>query len=271
MDPFTDSVQLTLDDSHETSPAEHKYQPPYEKFIQDMRTPLSVMFLNLQLMEHNFFKKEMVKQCLEDIKSNWFQVIKLMNDACDSHRLVEGDMNPDICDYDLTALVTNIAKAAGLLAKRKNLELIFTCRTPVCMVSTDGQIIERIILNLLSDAFRRCNGDGKVFLKTAIEGEFFVITILDRGSFFDRDYLKIVFENRRASTSTGPIPKGLLWVMVVKQLADLINLHITVEALPESTSLAVYIPVVQRGGMSTGNRLQEDFYFDHMVQVELSN
>lgn len=248
---------------------------PYENFFNDIITPLSVMYINIQQLENDGFnlRKETVKHHVENIKNSWFQVMKVINDACDSQKILNGTLQPAFRNHDLVALLKGIAESARLLSKRKNILLSFSCDVTACVASVDKQIFERIVLNMLSYAFKRTSEGGHVFMDVVRERDRLAIMVRDNGRPSPGSLLEQIiplFHDDFGDISFQSVPKGFMWLYVVRALAVLINATTVYKTAEDGATVTLYVPIHTTCETKDERKYQDIFYNDYIYQIELS-
>lgn len=98
---------------------------------------------------------------------------------------------PRLANGDVAALARQVAERARMPAEMLGLKLEFQCGRPSHIAAMDAALLERLLLNLLSNAFRFTPRGGTVAVEVRLEGERVLLTVSDtgpglRGPVFDR-------------------------------------------------------------------------------------
>jgi signal transduction histidine kinase len=114
--------------------------------------------------------------------------------------------------------------------KSKDIELIFDTNTEEKIMAFDHNKLERIMLNLLSNAFKYTDSKGHIFVNVEDKGESVLITVEDDGKGIPEDKLGLIFQrfgqaNRSLSRDCEGSGIGLY---LVKSLVELHNGKISV-------------------------------------------
>jgi len=103
----------------------------------------------------------------------------------------------------------------------------------------DGELIERVIYNLVVNAAQASPPRGTVTVKTREMDDLVEIAVIDRGSGIDRKHLENIF-NPFFTTKSGGVGLGLA---IVSKIVDEHGGNITVESEPGNGSVfRVYLP-----------------------------
>ncbi|MDR1066236.1 MAG: HAMP domain-containing histidine kinase [Clostridiales bacterium] len=241
-----------------------------DNIFHDMKTPLSLMYMNIQLLEKLCDDNDNVFGHVKSLKNNWFQIMKMVNDASDSLKIMSGEIMPVLKNHDIIKLIIQIAESAKLLSGRKNVHFTFKCDAEKKIMAIDKEIVERITLNLLSNAYKRSPEGGEVTLEALDYKSMFVIKTRDDGS---SDDMEKIWRTLNAGDAFGPdIPKSYLWFFVVRQLAGLIGGDALVQdGAKGGVETLVTLPVMLLADDSPSRGMQDSFYNDNIFQIELSD
>ena len=242
----------------------------YEKLFYDLKDALSSMYVYLQLMEKSSMRKETLDRYVQRLKLNWFQVMKIMNDASDSEKIAEGTLQARFKQCDVVLLLKEIVESAKQLSQRKRIRISFSCTAASYMLVTDRLIMERIVLNLLSNAIKCTEAGGIVYIEALCTSNRFVVRVTDGGSNIDNGAAYQMLAEKAEPESDVCIPEGLLWVFIVTRLADLIYGRLHVDHTADGNIIAVSFPMDLSEDDHLEMDFQDDFYDQNISQVELS-
>jgi CheY-like chemotaxis protein len=127
------------------------------------------------------------------------RLLELVNQLLDLSQLESGKMKLQLTKGDLAAFVRGIAHSFESLANQKNIEFVISAPSfPPGYFDRDK--IEKIITNILSNAFKFTPENGRIELNVTDEKNLVKIRVIDNGIGITADYQKHLFE--RFSTST---------------------------------------------------------------------
>ena len=181
---------------------------------------------------------------LEMVHRNALRLLKLVNTLLDFSRIEAGSVKPSYEPTDLAALTTDLASAFRSAVERGGLSFDVDCPPLAAPVGVDRAMWEKIVLNLLSNAFKfTFTGSITVALRSA--GDHVELSVRDTGVGIPEAELTRVFDRfhriqgTRARTHEGA---GIGLALV----HDLVKLHggdIRVESeLGQGTTFLVSIP-----------------------------
>ena len=212
----------------------------------ELRTPLTLI---VSPLEHILKDEELprnLKRRMRDINENGRKLLDLTNSLIDFRKVGEGKMKLTVVKSDLGKFLLKTATAFQNYAEDRNID--FRIITPKKAVKGwfDPNIVERVLFNLLSNAFKYTpkNGKVEVYLEKA-DSETARIKVTDTGKGMSKKELANIFE--RYFTS-NPI-KSLfgtsgIGLSLVKKLLDLHNGQIEVKSSQrKGTSFEITLPI----------------------------
>jgi len=161
----------------------------------------------LEKMINNDVKEEEIKNNLNLIHRNAMNLSKLINQLLDFRKLQSGNLKLSLTEGDLVSFISNGVNSFNDYADEKQIRLKFTSLKKRLFVSFDPDIIEKILNNLLSNAFKFTDAGGIVsvnlslifdsddndFQKDEKDRQFIEITVKDTGRGISESNLNKVF------------------------------------------------------------------------------
>jgi len=241
----------------------------YENAIHDIRGPMTIIYTYAQLLEVTKRMPPKALVYIETMKRNCFKALKIVNDVSDSSKIRDGYLLPNLANVDIVELIGGVVESTQPFTVRKNIKLTYESDFDEKIIATDKTLIERILLNLLSNSVKSVANEGIV--KVSINGtdEKIEIAVEDNGSGIKADKLERIFERYHTSDSTRGKGIGLA---IVREILEVLSG--TIEAFSEEgkgTKMVVSLPVFVMDVENVTIKLTDDFYIDNMVQIELSD
>jgi signal transduction histidine kinase len=208
----------------------------------ELRTPLALI---LGLTEQLFSSDEVSRKHHKDIEiidRNARLLLKQVNDLLDVSKLAEGQMQLHYSAVDVANLVRLMAANFDGIAKEQNIDFIVD--TPERMIAeVDIEKTERILLNLLSNAFKFTQKGGKI--KCCLsqsenrDSPWAILQVQDSGIGIAPELREEIFERFRQgdgglSRKFGGTGLGLA---IVKEFVELQGGFVTLEEAPEGGAL----------------------------------
>lgn len=241
----------------------------YENAIHDIRGPMTIIYTYAQLLE---ITKRMPPKALvyiDALKRNCFKALKIINDVSDSSKIRDGYFMPNFVNTDIVELTGNVMESTRPFTIRKNVKLIYESEFDEKIMATDKTLIERVLLNLLSNSVKSVDHDG--YVKVLIKGSEDRVEIIveDNGHGIEADRLLHIFE--RYHTSDTARGKGI-GLSIVREILEVLGG--TIEAVSEvgkGTKMIISLPVFLMDTERESGKISDDFYVDNMVQIEFSD
>lgn len=238
----------------------------YEELYHDLKTPISILFAYIQLMERMSSMPSQAVRYLSEAKKSCFRMAKLVRDANDGARLSKGKLLPQFVNGDVVSLVAGICDNARVLTDPKRIRILFDSNLPEKYMALDKQVLERILLNLLANAKQHSCEGGQICVKLWETGGDVHISVRDYGPGVPGDMADRVFM-RGVSGSDGT--HSGLGLYIVGELAALLGGEAYLTDTKPGAEVELRLPVFLTE-IPAEEAPVDDFFYDNMVQMELS-
>ena len=212
----------------------------------EFRTPLTLMLSPLEELlnqkKNNFSERE--KQNIETSHRNAMRLLKLVNTLLDFSRIESGKQQAVFSLVDIVALTKNLASNFRSVIEKAGLKLIVKVDTIINPVYVDKQMWEKIIFNLLSNAFKYTL-KGEITVELSGEKDFAVLKIRDTGLGIPESELPKMFDRfHRVPNTNGRTHEGTgIGLSLIKELVKMHHGTIGVAStLNEGSVFTVKIP-----------------------------
>ena len=223
----------------------------FSNISHELRTPINVIFSALQMHELKLKDYSLKDDTYSKykytkiMKQNCYRLLRLVNNIIDITKIDSGyfDMNEN--NVDIINLVENITLSVADYIENKGLSLIFDTVVEEKVISCDSEKIERIILNILSNAvkFTPIGGEITVNIEDCIEN--ICIRVKDTGRGIPEDKLDSIFKRfvQVDKSLTRDCEGSGIGLSLVKCLVELHDGTISVESdLGSGTEFVIHIP-----------------------------
>ncbi len=218
----------------------------FSNVSHEFRTPLTLMTgpLSDLLEGAQGALSPAQRQQLELVERNTLRLLKLVNMLLDFARTEAGRTEATYEPTDLAALTVDVASSFRAALERAGLRFEVTCETLPETVFVDREMWEKIVLNLLSNAFKfTFEGGISVTLRPA-DGEV-ILEVRDSGTGIPESEVPRVFERfHRVQGAKSRTYEGTgIGLALVSELVGMHGGRIDVQSrVGEGTSFAVHIP-----------------------------
>jgi PAS domain S-box-containing protein len=210
----------------------------FSNVSHEFRTPLTLMLGPLESVMANGDIQQEAREQLATAHRNSLRLLKLVNSLLDFSRIEAGRAKASYEPLDLAAITTDIASNFRSIMEAAGLEFVVDCAPLPQPVYVDREMWEKIVLNLLSNAFK-FTFEGRVTLRlTASEGKV-LLTVADTGVGIPASELPHIFERfHRVEGVRGRTYEGSgIGLALIQELAKLHGGTVNVESNPGMGSL----------------------------------
>ena len=184
------------------------------------------------------------RERLEAAHRSSLRLLKLVNTLLDSARIEAGRIEASYEPTDLAALTSDIASTFRSACEKAGLRLSVDCPSLPDPVYVDRDVWEKIVLNLISNAFK-FTLQGEIEVRVRSAGEAAELTVRDTGTGIPAAELPRVFERfHRVEGSRGRTHEGTgIGLALVQELVKLHGGSLRAESRPgEGSTFTVAVP-----------------------------
>jgi signal transduction histidine kinase/ligand-binding sensor domain-containing protein/DNA-binding response OmpR family regulator len=233
----------------------------FANISHEFRTPLTLIKGPIQQMLSGDFTENAKKQ-FRMILRNSNRLMQLINQLLDLSKLDSGEMVLRTSQEDIVPLVNGLTQSFESLAKQKNIDLQFQSSEDEIIAYIDRDKFEKIIINLLSNAFKFTPEGGKVSVSINLptpqsppgrgskgvgySSPFLEIAISNSGPGISSDQLDKIFDRfYQADDSSVRRHEGTgIGLSLTKELVELHHGEIKAESEPgKATTFTVCLPL----------------------------
>lgn len=217
----------------------------FSNVSHEFRTPLTLMLGPLEDILAKETLAEEVKEPLDAVHRNAVRLLKLVNNLLDYSRVEAGRTQAAYQQLDLAELTIDLASSFRSIIEKAGMELIVDCQDISGAVYADRQMWEKIVLNLLSNAFKYTL-EGSIRVSLQQEGNFALLSLEDTGVGIPEKELPHMFERfHRIENSAGRTHEGTgIGLSLVHELVHLHGGVISVQSVEgKGSTFTVKIPL----------------------------
>jgi PAS domain S-box-containing protein len=162
----------------------------------ELRTPLTSIQMGVHLLLEGAAgpldkrQTEILEACRDDTS----RLERLMRQLLDLSKIESGAAAPARVPIRPSVLVREAVGSLALQAESKGLHVVVDAPPDVPEVAADRDQVERVIVNLVTNATRATPAGGTITIATARRGDDVVFSVADTGAGIPRDYLPRIFE-----------------------------------------------------------------------------
>ncbi len=172
----------------------------FANMSHEIRTPLNLILSALQLMSMNIKGKETIEDAgkltryTDIMKQNCYRLLRLVNNLIEITKLDSGYLEPNFKNENIVSLVEDIVLSVAHYVEDKSLNLSFDTNEEEMIMACDADMLERIILNLLSNSIKYTEPGDHIDVIMDVQSEKVKIHVKDSGKGIPEDKQEIVFE-----------------------------------------------------------------------------
>ncbi len=240
----------------------------FTNISHEIKTPLTLILGPMEQLRSGKVSPEQGKQLLDIMHRNARHLHQLINQILDFRKLEEGNLKLELTDGDLVGFIRGIAAQFDHLAREK--EIRYRLHTLVSELSCrfDPEKVEKIVCNLLSNAFKFTDKGGRITLSLAVAFDSkelrtdgfdevqrtIELTVKDSGKGISDAYIDKIFNRFFRSGDSTDVPGTGIGLALVKELVKLHEGEIVVTSKPGLGSrFKVILPLWEPGSKSPEN------------------
>lgn len=231
----------------------------FSNLSHEFRTPLSLIINPLETLTKDSELSEATKEKLHVVLKNSYRLLTLTNELMDSGIHDKQLLTPDFRFCDMVTVIRESCQLFNNLADSMNLDYRISGSVDQLEVPIDRGMIEKVLFNLLSNAFKYTPAKGMILVNLTMsrkaDREYAKVSVLNTGEGIQQKDLKKIFDRfYQANSMQNMSLQGTgIGLSMVKKFVELHNGKVEVTSEPgRETRFDVYLPVVQAGLTHSG-------------------
>ena len=166
----------------------------------EIKTPLNVIFSTTQLfglyMKNNSLieNQDKLENYIDVITQNCNRQSKLVNNLVDLSKIQSGFFKLHLSNENIISVVEEIVQSVSEYVENKGLKIVFDTNIEEKIIACDTTNIERVMLNLISNAIKFSTIGDEIFVNIHDKVDSVEISVKDTGIGIESDYLDVIFE-----------------------------------------------------------------------------
>ncbi|HEV7992455.1 MAG TPA: response regulator, partial [Gemmatimonadaceae bacterium] len=257
-----EGARLALEEKAEQLALSSKYKSEFvANMSHELRTPLNSLLILAKLLSDNKDNNLTPKQVefAQTIHSSGTDLLNLINDILDLSKVEAGKMEVNPTDVPMRDVDSFTRRTFEQVAQQKGIAFTVDIQPDVpSVIYTDGQRLQQVIKNLLSNAFKFTEQGGVTLtIRRAEKGKRFASRILDQaetviafavtdtGIGIPKDKQQLIFEafQQADGTTTRKFGGTGLGLSISREIARLLGGEIRVESTPgRGSTFTLFLP-----------------------------
>jgi len=214
----------------------------------DLRTPLAILkgYVETMQMKKDSLSDTEKEEYLQITHDNVDKLSNLINQLFEYSKLESEQVSPVKEPFSITELSHDLIAKFKVIAEQKDVELVLDNPNENSMVFADVSLVERALQNLIENAIKFTEPNGRVVLSLKRKDKNVEINITDTGTGIPLSEQPYIFDRyKQVEKNTKKHGYGL-GLAIVKKIMDLHDTSITVLSKPkEGSSFIFNLPAYQ--------------------------
>ncbi len=274
------NLEILIEKLKEASDAKFNF---FTNISHELRTPLTLIMAPLEDTLKSSKLHFTLKGNLELIERNANRLLRLINQLMDFRKIEEGKMNLKISTFDLQHFISEIAFNFNNLAKKKNIVYNTKFKAEPFNISTDLEMLDKVLFNILSNAFKFTEeyGNISIIVENNIKDNTATIRVIDNGIGMTEEEAQHAFDIFYQGHSSTLQGTGI-GLSLSKELIHLLNGTIQINSKKGlGTEFIITLPIIKEvpipldeQNSNTANTLDKSIsglYINDFIPIEIEN
>ena len=231
----------------------HEFKTPLNIILSTVQLVMNYIEVNNEYPDYNMFNK-----CLSNIKQNSYRILKIANNLIDMSKIDGNFYSINMGNYNIVEVVENIVQSLAEYMKDNKRNIIFDTIEEEIITACDPDQIERIILNVLSNAMKFTSHGGNIYVDMEVNDRYnkVIIKISNDGEKINFEDRLRIFERFTQSESllTRRAEGTGIGLTLVKSLVKLHNGEVYVNTeFEEGTQFCIELPIRKMKNFKNNN------------------
>lgn len=155
----------------------------FANISHEFKTPLNIILSTVQLImnyiniNNDYPNMDSFIKYIKSIKQNSYRLLKLANNMIDTTK-IDGDFyHINMNNYNIVEIIENIVQSLAIYIKNSKRNIVFDTIEEEIILACDPDQIERVVLNLLSNAMKFTSNNGNIYVSIESKEPFDKILI----------------------------------------------------------------------------------------------
>lgn len=224
----------------------------FTNISHEFRTPLSLIITPLERIIKSTAEGN-IKGQLELVQRNARRLLNLVNQLLDFRKMEVQEIKLHTAEGDIVQFIKELTTSFSDLSEKKQVRLAFKSNVSSLLMQYDADKIEKIIFNLLGNAFKFTPEHGSISVELQLqEGSTLAIVVKDTGIGIPLEQQDRIFDRFFQHEGQGSLLNqgSGIGLSITKEFVKLHGGVITVDSAPEMGScFTILLPVKMTGVM----------------------
>lgn len=222
--------------------------PP--EICASVAAPVRILLSNIKLASERLAAlteecgDEKILRCNAILEHSYRQLQRLLLNISIVGAVEKGDLPWLPVATEMRELCSGVTEATAFFAKKRGISVLFECAFESCYAVVDTELIEQMLLNLLSNSLLHLKEGGQVKVSLAQSGDRLIISVDDNGSGIPSDILSTIFCRWKENQTLTDISSGAgIGLGVARRIAEKHGGALILESKKgQGTSVRIMLP-----------------------------
>ncbi len=227
----------------------------FTSIAHELRTPLTMIISPLKQLKTSDSNNEHQK-LYEVMQRNCDRLLNIVKQITDVRKIDNGQLHLHFSEIDFVEYCNEIMESFSSIAEAKSIQFKHFCEQKSLPLWADKVHFEKVIINILSNAFKFTPSDGKILIRTESRqnndgtfadkkvSEYLYCSIFNSGSHIDEDDIDHIYERFYQGTAGTTTVGSGIGLNLTYELMKLHHGIIKVKNVtPDGVEFMLYLPL----------------------------
>ena len=173
----------------------------FANISHEFKTPLNIILGTIQLLikynENNKIceiDEDKLNYYMSTMKQNSYRLLRLVDNLIDITEIDTGYYDVNLENKNIISIVEDIVTSVASYVEGKDISIVFDTNKEEKFICCDSGKIEKIILNLISNAIKYTREDGKIEVNIDVAEDNVYIYVKDNGIGISKQKISTIFD-----------------------------------------------------------------------------
>ncbi len=239
------SLKLEMFKKEKLEELNEEKQRYFSNISHELRTPLTLISAPVEVLMERFSKDKILTKELLIIKRQSKKMLELVDLAL-GFRLEESNLlQRENSTFGFHTFIRQLIDDFDFMAEYDRKHLVVNHYDKAIFVNADSSMLEKIINNLLNNAFKYTKADDTITVSYEVEEEKLIIKVADTGYGIAQDDIPRIFERFYQGKKRANIGGTGIGLAFTRRLVNMHEGEISVESeLGQGTVFTVVMPII---------------------------
>lgn len=225
----------------------------FTSIAHEFCTPLTLIYGSGEQLLNSYHLTPDVAKHVRIVKNNAARMQRLIGELMEFRRVETGHCTPRYVLIDITELISTIADNFNEVNEQRRIDLRIDFPAQEVKVVSDRGALEKILYNLISNAYKYTPSDGYIDIKLRVADGRTTVRVTNSGKGIKPEDIGNVFnrfeilDNFERQANQGKVMRNGIGLALAQSMAHMLSGNISVSSKPgEYTTFTLSLPEVSR-------------------------